>query len=84
MFLDFVHRLMFIKNTTFRKLDLFPSSGKIMAAPTLLGPLEITSLNHCTILVRRSKTYKHLGSGFCQQEIIGNYTIKIKRMYIKT
>jgi hypothetical protein len=29
--LDFVHHRMFLKNTTFRKLDLFQSSGKIMA-----------------------------------------------------
>jgi hypothetical protein len=28
------------KNTAFRKVDLFPSSGKIMAGPTPLGPLE--------------------------------------------
>jgi hypothetical protein len=41
MFLDFVHRLMFLKNTTFRELDLFPSSGKIMAIKK-----ETT---HCTI-----------------------------------
>jgi hypothetical protein len=27
-FLDFVHRLFFYKITTFRKLDILPSSGK--------------------------------------------------------
>jgi hypothetical protein len=47
MFLDFVHRLMFLKNTTFWKLDV-SSSGKMMAASTLLGPLERASLNHWT------------------------------------
>jgi hypothetical protein len=47
-FLDFVHCLMFLINTMFRKLDLFLSSGKIMGAPTLLGPLETASLNHWT------------------------------------
>jgi hypothetical protein len=31
------------KNTTFRKLDLFPSSGE--GKPTLLGPLERASLS---------------------------------------
>jgi hypothetical protein len=31
MFLDFVHHLMFLEKTTFRKLAQFPSSGKIMA-----------------------------------------------------
>jgi hypothetical protein len=46
LFLDFFHRLMFLKNITFRKLDLFPSSGKIMVVRTLLGPLERASLNH--------------------------------------
>jgi hypothetical protein len=38
----------FLKNATFRKLDLFPSSGKIMAVPTLLGPFERANLNHWT------------------------------------
>jgi hypothetical protein len=52
MFLDFVHCLIFLK-TTFQKLDLFPPSGKIMAVPSVLGPLERA----------RSKTYKHLRSG---------------------
>jgi hypothetical protein len=33
------------KNTTFRKLDLFPSSGE-GKKPILLGPLERASLNH--------------------------------------
>jgi hypothetical protein len=39
---------MFLINTMFWKLDLFLSSGKIMGAPTLLGPLETASLNHWT------------------------------------
>jgi hypothetical protein len=43
MFLDFVHRPVFSK-TAFRKLDLFPSSGKKNVAPTLLGPLERAGL----------------------------------------
>jgi hypothetical protein len=34
------------KNTTFRKLDLFPSSGEGKETPTLLDPLERTILNH--------------------------------------
>jgi hypothetical protein len=39
-FLDFVHRLYFNKITTFRKLDLRPSSGKKEGQkPQLLGPL---------------------------------------------
>jgi hypothetical protein len=37
-FLGIVHND--VKNTTFRKLDLFPSSPKIMEALTLLGPSE--------------------------------------------
>jgi hypothetical protein len=33
------------RNTTFRKLDLFPSSGEGEKTPTYLGPLiEISSL----------------------------------------
>jgi hypothetical protein len=39
MLLDFAHSLMFLKNTTFRELDLLPSSGTIM-----LGPLQRASL----------------------------------------
>jgi hypothetical protein len=35
-----------LKNTTFRKLDLFPSSGWGGGTPTLLGPLERANLNH--------------------------------------
>jgi hypothetical protein len=29
-----------LKNTTIRKLDLFPSSGEELETPTQLGPLE--------------------------------------------
>jgi hypothetical protein len=29
-----------LENTTFQKLDLFPSSGEEREDPTLLGPLE--------------------------------------------
>jgi hypothetical protein len=39
MFLDFVHRPMFSQNTTFRKLDLFPSSVKIKV-PCSVGSLR--------------------------------------------
>jgi hypothetical protein len=37
-------------NTTFRKLDLFPSSGA-GKNPILLGPLERASPNHWTLLI---------------------------------
>jgi hypothetical protein len=57
--MDFIHRPAFKrrkqKNTTFRRLDLSPSSGvwdKIK--PTQLGPLEGASLNHWTQLSRFS------------------------------
>jgi hypothetical protein len=33
-------------NTTYRKLDMFPSSGKEREAPILLGPLERANLSH--------------------------------------
>jgi hypothetical protein len=56
-----------LKNTTFRKLDLFPSSGKITGVSTLLGALERASLNHWTTLssaftsgTRNSKEMLHL------------------------
>jgi hypothetical protein len=41
-FMDFVHRPVFkiLENRTFRKLDLFPSSGQGKETPTLLGHLE--------------------------------------------
>jgi hypothetical protein len=35
-----------LKNTTFRKLDLFPPSGERRETPTLLGPSERANLNH--------------------------------------
>jgi hypothetical protein len=35
-------------NTTFRKLDLLPSSGEARETPTLLDPLERANLNHWT------------------------------------
>jgi hypothetical protein len=43
---DFIHRPVFYKleNTTFRKLDLFPSSDE-EETPILLGPLETASLD---------------------------------------
>jgi hypothetical protein len=39
------------KNTTFRKLDLFPSSdeGGGENTPAQLGPLERANLNHCSL-----------------------------------
>jgi hypothetical protein len=42
MFLNFVNRPIFPK--THWKMNLFPSSGKIMESPTLLGPIEKDSL----------------------------------------
>jgi hypothetical protein len=41
-----------LKKTTFRKLDLSTSSGKMMGAPTLLAPLEGVNLNHRITLVK--------------------------------
>jgi hypothetical protein len=40
--LDFVHHLEFyiLENTTFRKLDLFPSSGELRETPTVFGSLR--------------------------------------------
>jgi hypothetical protein len=35
-----------LENTTFRKLDLFPSSGEERETSTLLGPLERDNHNH--------------------------------------
>jgi hypothetical protein len=37
-FVDFVHRLYFNKITTFRKLDLLPSSGKKKTETLAFGP----------------------------------------------
>jgi hypothetical protein len=50
-------------NTTYQKLDLFPSSGD-GKAPTLLDLLERDNLNHCT------KTTKEL----CGLSPRANYT----------
>jgi hypothetical protein len=35
-----------LENTTFWKLDLFPSSGRGGRTPSQLGPLERANLNH--------------------------------------
>jgi hypothetical protein len=52
--MDFVHRQEFyiLENTTFWKLDLFPSLGKRKEIPTLLGPLEKANLDGPVIKVR--------------------------------
>jgi hypothetical protein len=39
-----------LENTTFRKLDLFLSSGEGGEIPTLFGPLERANLNHWLVL----------------------------------
>jgi hypothetical protein len=39
-----------LKNTTFRKMDLFPSSHDVWETPTLLGPLERANLNQSSNL----------------------------------
>jgi hypothetical protein len=62
--MDLVRRPLFFKSTTFRTLDLFPSSGKKKLAPTLLRPLETSSLSHWTSdLVSESCFWKTLGDG---------------------
>jgi hypothetical protein len=48
-----------LKNTTFRKLDLFLSSGDGWETPTQLGSLERTNLNHWS----RCLPYPHLRTG---------------------
>lgn len=52
MFLYIVHHLIFPKKKkkkqVFQKLYLYQSSGKIMGAPTLLGPLDWVNLSHWT------------------------------------
>jgi hypothetical protein len=49
VFLDLVHRPVLKKqnNTTFQKLDLFPSSGE--GCDAMFGPLEKTNLNQWII-----------------------------------
>jgi hypothetical protein len=55
IFLDFFHRPVFQKNTTFRKLDLFPSSGEGgEKALTQLGPLERANLNSVMEIVQKN------------------------------
>jgi hypothetical protein len=38
------------KKTTFRKLDLFPTSGEVAETPILLRPLETANFNHLHLL----------------------------------
>jgi hypothetical protein len=51
-----------LKNTTFRKLDVFPTSGEGWGTPGLLDPLERANLDHWT-------TYVSLTSALCTPEI---------------
>jgi hypothetical protein len=46
--LSMVHYSKKLENTTFRKLNLFPSSGRGGGAPSQLGRLERANLNHWT------------------------------------
>jgi hypothetical protein len=52
---DFVHRPIFKKllNITFRKLDLFLSSGEWRETLTVLGSLERANFNHRKLLSQR-------------------------------
>jgi hypothetical protein len=49
--LSIVRDSKYLENTTFRKLDLFPSSSEGRETPTLLGSLEGANLNDCTTQV---------------------------------
>jgi hypothetical protein len=55
----------YFKNTTFRKRDLFPSSGKKKGgnAPTQLRPLERANLNHWTTVVKVKLYYDRQSVG---------------------
>jgi hypothetical protein len=46
IFLSSLSIFQYLENTTFRKQDLFPSSGEGVGETYLLGPLEIADLNH--------------------------------------
>jgi hypothetical protein len=65
-FSDYIHRPGIKKqtkgNTTFQKLDLFPSSGA-GKNPILLGPLERASPNHWTSSVLHDAT-----AGLCSSQ----------------
>jgi hypothetical protein len=52
-FFYFVHHPVFekLENTTFGKLDQFPSSDE-WETPTLLGPLERSTFSHWTTRIR--------------------------------
>jgi hypothetical protein len=42
---DFIHRLNYERNTTFRRPALLPSSGEMGRTSQLTGPLERTALS---------------------------------------
>jgi hypothetical protein len=62
--LDFFHCTVFYKleNTTFRKLDLFPSSDEGWKTPQL-GPLERANVNHWPTPARFTQLFNHLRQG---------------------
>jgi hypothetical protein len=50
MFLDFVHCPVFSQEHNVSETGSVPILGTIKVAPTLLGPLERASLNHCNCI----------------------------------
>jgi hypothetical protein len=53
-----------VENTTFRKLDLFPSSGEEGKTPTQLGPLERANLSQVSSVqeaVKKRDSWKRVG-----------------------
>jgi hypothetical protein len=47
---------LYILESMFQKLDLFPSSGGEWDTPTLLGPLVRSNLNHWTKLYLKERS----------------------------
>jgi hypothetical protein len=66
--LDFAHRpeLEILENTTFRKLDVYPSSGEERKTRTLLGPSKRANLNDWTNHLKSSQVILRPTVSRCQ------------------
>jgi hypothetical protein len=89
-FLDFVHRPVFYrtpkKKKTFRKPDLFPSSGEGWEIPTLLGLSERSNPKHWTTYVSKLHLYARTHAPairICQGETTGICTIEIEITHLQ-
>jgi hypothetical protein len=82
-FLDFVYRpaIYKLENTTFRKLDLFPSSCGGKEARSLFGPSERANPNHWTSHISFTAAIQTPEIRLNFREITGEHAVNIVSMH---